>query len=82
MRTFTKHTKKNTKKNMAILTRTLHFADYDLAVSSINEIKTDFPLDLKTEKSPEDGLLLTYELDSEDFNDFIEIIEAFRLQVY
>ena len=67
---------------MATLKRTLHFADYDLAVSSINEIKTDFPLELNMEKSPEEGLLLTYELDSEDFNDFIEIIESFGLQVY
>ena len=67
---------------MAILKRTLHFADYDLAVSLINDIKTDFPVDLNLEKSKEDGLLLTYELDSEDFNDFIELIEALGLQVY
>ena len=35
---------------MATLTRKLHFADYDLAVAALNEIKTDFPLDLKMEK--------------------------------
>lgn len=81
MRTFAKHTSKN-RNNMATLTRKLHFADYDLAVAALNEIKTDFPLDLKMEKSPEDGLMLTYELDSEDFNDFIELIEELRLQVY
>ena len=67
---------------MATLKRTLHFADYENAVSAINEIKTDFKVELNQEKSPEEGLLLTYELDSEDFNDFIEIIEALGLQVY
>lgn len=67
---------------MATLKRTLHFAEYENAVSAINEIKTDFPLVLNLEKSPEEGLLLTYELDSEDFNDFIEHIEALGLQVY
>lgn len=67
---------------MAILKRTLHFADYDLALAAINEFKTDFKVSLITEKSSEDGLLLTYELDSEDFNDFIELIEELRLQVY
>ena len=67
---------------MATLKRTLHFADYENAVSAINEIKFDFKVELNQEKSPEEGLLLTYELDSEDFNDFIEIIEALGLQVY
>ncbi|MDD2983336.1 MAG: hypothetical protein PHQ74_08105 [Crocinitomicaceae bacterium] len=67
---------------MANLKRTLHFADYELAAAAIPEITTEFKVVLTTEKSPEDGLLLTYELDSEDFNDFIEIIEGFGLQVY
>ncbi len=67
---------------MAILKRTLHFADYEMATMAINAIKTDFKVVLNQEKSPENGLLLTYELDSKDFNDFIEIMEGFSLQVY
>lgn len=67
---------------MATLKRSLHFAEYEQAVSAINEINFDFKVALNQEKSPEDGLILTYELDSEDFNDFIELIEAMGLQVY
>lgn len=60
----------------------IHFKNYDLAVPVIREIKTDYIVFSKMNRSKENGLLLTIEIDEQNLNSHLELIESFQLETY
>lgn len=49
-------------KNENIIKRQIHFKNYDLPVSLLREIKTDYIVFSKMNRNKENGLLLTIEI--------------------
>ncbi|GEM_PF-2798946 len=65
-----------------MIKRQIHFKSYDLAVSLIREIKTDYIVFSKMNRSKENGLLLTIEINEKNLNSHLELIESLQLETY
>ena len=65
-----------------MITKQIHFKDYDLARQKIINLKTDYNVSNKLNMSSEKGLLLTFELKEQYLKDYLELIEQLGLETY
>lgn len=65
-----------------MITKQIHFKDYDLARQKIINLKTDYNVSNKLNISSENGLLLTYEIKEEYLEHYLELIEQLGLETY
>ena len=65
-----------------MITKQIHFKDYDLARQKIINLKTDYDVSNKLNMSKEKGLLLTFEVKEEYLENYLDLIEQFGLETY
>jgi predicted AAA+ superfamily ATPase len=65
-----------------MITKQIHFKDYDLARQKIINLKTDYNVSNKLNISSEKGLLLTFEIKEEHLEHYLKLIEHFGLETY
>ena len=65
-----------------MITRQIHFKNFELARPLIAGIKTKYRVDSHMTMSAEKGLVLTFEIDRSNLEEHLSLIESFRLETY
>lgn len=65
-----------------MIKRQIHFVDYNLALPKMQNIDVKYKVYTKLNRSPQNGLLVTIEINESNLEEHLNLIESFGLETY
>jgi hypothetical protein len=65
-----------------MIKRQIHFVDYNLALPKMQQIDVKYKVYTKLNRSTQNGLLVTIEINESNLEEHLNLIESFGLETY